>query len=359
MHDIFKKYKKRLARIGFCKAVAVALAFAFFAFGTAALIAGLCKAGIPVILWASGAAGAAGFAMALPILYVKRFRPTEETVAKRLDALGLQERAITMYECEEDTTGMAELQRQDAKYKISSMPKALLKYTIAFPVALLLLISVAFAAGMTTASMISAMAIQEEAERKAEEEKAIAESTFTVTYKVYKEGTGTIVGPTEQKIKKGGFTEEVTAVPADGYRFSEWVDEDMVPFANQNNPRSEINVRADLVVYARFEKVSRPPSEDGDVDGEIESDKSDHEKNDRDNEENDPQEPNQSEGSQESGGNAGGGSNAGSENNNVIDGTQDYKENFDRETLEKELSDRDIPDELKDILGDYYDTLKP
>lgn len=358
MDDVFKKYKKRLARIGIGKAVAVALIFALFAFGIAVLIAWLCRAGIPVIFGVSGAAGAAVFAIALPILYVKRFRPTERTVAKRLDALGLKERAITMYECGEDVSGMAALQRQDAVHKISSVPQGRLKYSLALPAVLLLLLGAAFAAGTATASVISAAATQEEAEEETEEE-IIAETTFTVIYKVYEEGTGTIEGLTEQQVKKGGFTEEVTAVPADGYRFSEWVDENGVPFANQNNPRSEVNVRADLVVYARFEKVSQPPSEDEDVDGDIESDKGDHEKNDPDKEEKDPQEPTPSEGSQEGEGNAGGGSDASSANNNVIDGTQDYKDNFDRETLEKELAGRDIPDELKDILGDYYDTLKP
>ena len=42
------------------------------------------------------------------------------------------------------------------------------------------------------------------------------------------------------------------------------------------------------------------------------------------------------------------------------DGKQDYKENFDREQSEKELSyDNSLPDELKDALGDYYNGLKP
>lgn len=359
MDDVFKKYQKRLARIGMCKAAAVGLAFAFFAFGAAALIAALFKAGVPVILWISCVAFAAVFAASLPLLYIKRFRPTEKAVAKRLDALGLEERSITLYECKDDHSGMAELQRQDAKCKVSSVPERLLKYSIALPVALLLLIGVAFAAGMTTASVIAAVTTHNETESQAEEEKSVVESTFTVTYKVHEEGTGTIEGLTVQTVRKGGFTEEVTAVPANGYRFAEWVNEALVPFANQNNPRSEVNVRGDLVVYARFEKSAPQSSDDEDVGGEIESDKNDHEKDDPDRGENDPQEPGQSEGSQEGDGNAGGGSDAGSGNNNVIDGTQDYKENFDREKFEKELADRDIPDELKDILGDYYDTLKP
>lgn len=359
MNNIFKKYQKRLARIGLCKAMAAALSLAFFAFGLAALIAGFCRADIPVIFWASGVAGAAVFAVTLPAFYVKRFRPTEKTVARRLDALGLKERSITLYECEADPSGMAELQRQDAKEKVSSLSKRRLKYKIALPTALFLLFGAVFAAGAAAASVVSAAAMREEAEKQTEEDEAVAEPTFTVIYKVVEEGTGSIAGPAEQKVKKGGFSEEVTAVPAAGYRFAAWVDETMAPFANQNNPRSEVNVRADLVVYARFEKVTPSSTEDEDTDGNTENDKSDHETNDPNQEQNDPQEPGPSEGSQAGEGGASDGPDRDSSNNNVIDGTQDYKENFDREALEKELADREIPDELKDILGDYYDTLKP
>ena len=353
MEDIFEKYRKRLVHIGIFRSVVLGLALSFLAVGAAALVAWIAKAALPVILGLTIGMGAAVFLIAVPLFYVRRFHPTERAVAERLDALGLDERSITMYECRNDPSRMAALQREDAKDRISAVSKGKLKYTIALPVVLLLLFGAAFAAGTTAASVLSARGAGGAEET---DPASPAEETFTVTYKVCEEGTGSISGEPIQKVTKGGFTEPVTAVPANGYRFAAWVDEAMVPLANQNNPRSEINVRADMTVYARFEKGD-PPASGEDPDGELHEDGKKDPETGGDDQKDDPELPGQ--GETEGEGNPGGEPEDRPNNNNVIDGTQDYREKFDREALEKELTDGDLPDDLKDILGDYYDTLKP
>lgn len=357
MQDVFEKYRKRLVKIGIFKSVLLGLALCFSAVGIAALATWIARATLSVVLGLTLGLGAAVFLVSVPLFYFKRFRPTERTVVGRLDALGLEERIVTMYELKDDPSRMAALQREDAVGKLSAVSEKLLKFTVALPVALLLGFCSLFAAGATAASVIAADGRPEITDLP-EPSGPEAKETFTVTYMVYEAGTGEISGRLVQKVEKGGFTQAVTAVPAEGFRFEAWVDEHMTPFANQNNPRAEINVRGDMTVYAYFEKEEPPAS--GDDPGENGEDGDKTEPNDG--QDGDDNGDTNGGNSDEYGdhGNANDGSNGeGRENNKVIDGTQDYKELFDREQSEEELGGKDIPDELKDILGDYYDTLKP
>lgn len=357
MKDLFEKYRRRLAHIGVFRAVLLGLALSFFAVGAAALIAWVSGASLPVVLGLTVGIGAAVLVAAVPLLYFRHFRPTERAVVEQLDALGLDERTVTMYECQNDPSGMAALQRADAKGKLAAVSAGMLKYSVALPVLLLLFCGALFAGGMTTASVLAAGSsggaqIAEGGSVPA------AEETFTVTYRVYEEGTGTISGELVQTVRKGGYTEPVTAVPVKGYRFSAWVNEDMARLSNQNNPRSEVNVREDMVIYARFEQAAPSSSEEDQSGGEGQGEKEKPDISGGEEELPDPDFPGQGE-SSSGGGNDSDANPEGKENNKVIDGTQNYKDNFDREQFERELTDKDIPDDLKDILGDYYDTLKP
>lgn len=354
MDEIFAKYRKRLAQIGLFKSVMLGLSLALSAVGAAALILWAARASLPVVIGVTAGLGVAVLLAAVPLLYFLHFRPTDREVACRLDALGLDERYITMYECEGDASGMAALQREDACTRLSSVPVRAFRFTLALPMVLLLIFGVLFATGATTASVLAAGGDVPTQEVPP----APVTPTYTVTYLVWEEGTGTIEGECTQEVKAGGYTSPVTAVAAEGYAFAAWVDEDKAPLANGNNPRGEVNVRSDLTVYALFEKIEHPAEgedPDGNTDGgddhEIEEGGDDPEAPD------DPGDPGQSGDNKGEGGGQDG--EGGRQNNNVIDGTQDYKENFDREKLEDELKDKDIPDDLKDLLGDYYNTLKP
>ncbi len=60
-------------------------------------------------------------------LYVLVLRPKKKEVLKRIDSLGLQERMITMEELRQETTVLAEKQRQDAREHLAELNVKLLK----------------------------------------------------------------------------------------------------------------------------------------------------------------------------------------------------------------------------------------
>lgn len=356
--ELLCKYTKRLRLFGFAKALFVCAIAGFIVCGAVAVITWILHASLPVVLWLSLGLGGITLFAGTPIVYRLYFRPTKAYVAARLDALGLDERMITMCQFENDESYIASLQRNDAIKHVGRVPVKKLKFSVTLPLIILLVCSFMFATSFVTVSALSAERTESEIAGGTEEQPNVEpkEITFTVEYLVYREGTGTLEGETVQTVKKGGFTKAVTAIPADGYRFYAWVDENMRPVGNQENPRFDINVRADMKVYAYFYEITAaaPPTADGDGDEPSEDKSDDKDDNDKD------------EGSSAESGKDGGGStdestpSAGRENNHVIDGEQDYKENFDREQSEKELSyDSSLPDELKDALGDYYNGLKP
>ncbi len=354
--DIFETYRKRLKRIGIFKSIMLAFSFAFVSVGIAAGITWIVKTSIFVTLATTLGVGITAFLIAFFLFYFKRFRPTNEMIAKKLDSLGQDERYITMYECQDDMSIMAKLQRSDAKKKISGISPKNLKFSLALPVVLILVIGFVFAAGATTGSVLYGSGIV--GSSGIESETTSPSETiekFVVTYKVYEEGTGTIEGQTTQQVEKGHYTQAVTAVPAENYRFVAWVDKDKNYLANQKNPRTEINVQEDITIYALFSE--KEPNDD-DTDGDNTSEGEGSEKPDKGGDGSDSESQGGDQG-QQGGGISGGETGVGHENNNVIDGTQDYKDNFDRESLENELADSDLPDDLKDILGDYYGSLKP
>jgi uncharacterized repeat protein (TIGR02543 family) len=68
--------------------------------------------------------------------------------------------------------------------------------------------------------------------------------TFTLTYS--HDANGTISGTTPQTVNYGASGAQVTAVPADHYHFVSWSD------ASTTNPRTDINVTANITVTASF-----------------------------------------------------------------------------------------------------------
>lgn len=354
MDKLFEKYRKRLNVFAILKSILLALGFAFIVVGITSSITWIVKTSILVSLPLSCGLGGLTFLISVFLLYFKHFRPTNEDVARKLDALGFDERYITMYECQNETSVIAKLQREDAKKSLENVPAKCLKFSVAIPVIVMLAFSVVFAAGTTTGTILFAdntsSSVQDDV--KPPEDK---KEYFTVTYKVFEEGTGTIEGDLVQTVEKAHYTTSVTAISAAGYRFAGWVDENKNLLANQNNPRTEVNVHENMTIFALFEEKNN--SDDGDNEtGEGEGGNEKEPTPGGGGEES----PNPGE-SQGGGGEGtpGGGESQGRENNKVIDGTVDYKDNFDRDQLEQELLDKDFPDDLKDILGDYYGTLKP
>lgn len=73
-------------------------------------------------------------------LYFKKYTPTIRDIAKRVDELGLEERAITMIEHQDDDSLIANLQKKDALNEISKISETSLKVRIAKPSLIVLLV---------------------------------------------------------------------------------------------------------------------------------------------------------------------------------------------------------------------------
>lgn len=371
--DLLKKYRARLVGNGVAKSVFIGLTAGFTAVGAVAFAAWIAGAPLNLLIGLTAGVGPAVALLCSFGAYFKRYRPTIADAARRLDALGMDERIVTMCEFEKDCSELAAIQRKDAGARLNGVAASSLKSRVPLQFLLLAACSFIFAASFLTVSVLaSAEVIKSGGEMISgsqpggKDEAPSEEEYFTVRYSVLREGTGTIAGQTEQTVKKGGYTEEVTAVPAEGYVFYAWVDEAMRPVGSQENPRADLNVRADLAVYAMFYKTEEGSSGSGSTGGPGGEDQNQG-----------GEDGGSEEGGSESGpggsgqGSSGGGGGSevpggggpqdipGRENNKVIDGTQDYRENFDREQYESDLEEDNLPDDLKDILKDYYDILKP
>lgn len=370
MKELFKKYRRKLALIGIAKSVFLGSVAGLFLCGLTALILWFTDVSLLVSVLVPVGVFALTLFVGTPLLYVFYYRPSDRYVLSRVDALGLEERAVTMCEQENNPSPLAALQRRDAQSGLHSVSEKKFRFSMAAPFLLVFLVCFFFALSFTTVTALAAEGYlgggrevvlgQVDPEKEAEKLRE-QETYYTVTYLVYGDEGGAIEGETEQEVKKGSYSKAVTAVPAEGYDFYAWVDADNHPMGSQSNPRIDLNVRSDLEVYARFlpkpEEGDQKPDEeepedpndpdedkdlDTDVDGEIDK---------PDVGEKDPNTPSEDEEGEEG---------LGRENNNVIDGKQDYQDVFDREQSERDLNDdTTIPDELKDVLGDYYNGLKP
>lgn len=102
----------------------------------ASLSAGLIAAGVALILggihvllpWMISEGWillifAAVFTVSLGLLFLLAYRPTKQSLARRLDELGLSERVETMLELEQSNAPAAILQREDTVNRLKQMPK--------------------------------------------------------------------------------------------------------------------------------------------------------------------------------------------------------------------------------------------
>ena len=126
-HGILRKYEQRLALEGKLKALLLALTIGF----GGALILG-------AVSWYTGTNSlllcllivAAAALIGTPLFYALIFRSSVEAKARRIDRIGLDERAVTMVELEGDEGVFARLQREDTRVHLEQMDVKQLRYKI-------------------------------------------------------------------------------------------------------------------------------------------------------------------------------------------------------------------------------------
>lgn len=388
---ILTKYRKRLVRIGILESTLVSLVFGLAVIGIAAIITWFCDLSLLAVLLISIGAGVVVTAAMAPLLYFKRFYPTTQRTARILDKAGLEERVVTMCQYENDRSMLAALQREDAKSKLSGVNEKCIIFHVSLWLIIALIVCGLFAVSFTTVSALAAEGIinsggevigkpSDDAKDNDDDEEE-KDVYYTIRYMVIL-GEGHIEGELTQTVKKGANTKQVVAVPDEGFMFYAWTDEAGTKVLGVDATRMEFKVKSDMTICALF--IETPEDQNGGDEEQGEDEKKPGDDEGSGDEEGEKNGPNGSGGSSggagqngENGNSGEGGEGSGDDNgeasenvgstpagkredNSVIDGKQDYKDSFDREQNDKELAEDDtLPDELKDILGDYYGALDP
>lgn len=235
--DCFEKYRSRMIAEGAIKAVLCGLAVGL---GVNAIVAFItwCISGFNG-LWLSIGCGLGAWAVAAPLFYMFLFKPTVKQIAERVDKLGLEERAITMLELENDNSVIAGLQREDAKCVINSVGSGSLKIslfgkltTAAKAVAITVMaVLVACGVSMTTLTGLADKGII--GTPVPDEPAGVKELKFGSVRYVAQEG-GLLIGEEADQlvlvegVEKDYFAVTVTATPEYGYQFLRWSDQEPV-----------------------------------------------------------------------------------------------------------------------------------
>ena len=181
--EVFKKYYKKIGRESILKSLLYGLTIGFslaFVCIAAGWLAGF-KAGIYIGLGAF----VLSVAVASPLFYHLKFRPTTKKIAQRIDALGLEERMLTMAELENDNSFMAMKQREDAMKAMKSVSCEMLKIAVSVPLIAAVAVSATLGTGMTVAAAVAPDGGKQLIEPLKEKK------TFDIVYEV--EGKGWVI----------------------------------------------------------------------------------------------------------------------------------------------------------------------
>lgn len=344
---VFEKYYSKVAKEGILKSLLVGLIVGFAVAFVVAFVTWFTG-----YFWISLLAGAAVTAATTLIVYNKAFKPTTKGIAKRIDMLGLQERLITMEELKNDESYIAMRQREDAMEKLRSVNESMIRLKISKGLITAAAIVVAIGLSMTTVSALAEFGIIGDGGNVFDQIiKPKPGVTYSVTYGVYNDNGGEIVGEVDQVVAAGADATMVVAVPEEGWAFVMWSD------GNTNPVRTDRKISEDSEYEAIFLELSDKSGSGGDQDG--------------DGEEGDPDAPSDpdappSEGNpedsdkpQKPGEGAGGGKET---NDNIIDGNTNYEDalgsgGYYEEQMKRLAESGELTPELKDIINRYFESI--
>lgn len=364
--QVFKEYYGKLVREGVLKAVGCGAAIGFAVVFVIAFVSWM----IPFypglfIAFYVGVGVAAGTAV---LFYYKKFYPTTEKIARRLDRMGLEERMITMAELSGDQSYIAMLQREDAQRKLAEISDK--KMGIRFSAAGISLLSVAATLGiaMTVVAVLGAGGVIPSGSSLFKKIKEDPEQTImyaAVNYKVDLQ-RGYIVGEMSQTVAIGASAEAVTAVAKDGWMFYGWSDGATAPL------RADSDVTEDITVSAIFvEMIDSGEPADGDAPSDRPFGKGESGDGPGTIDPSAPQRPDDGSGDGDEGeegeegdnnGNNSGSGNSGDnityeENNQVIDGETYYRDIYQAyydQAMALISEGKEVPEELRKLIETYF-----
>lgn len=265
-NNVLKEYYARLRKEAILKSFLIALGIAFvvlFVTATACWFAAFSGYWVCIITFA------VSLAAAMPLLYFFRFRPTQKSVAKRLDKLGLDERILTMVELEGNDSYIATRQRNDALSALGKLNSKLVKIAVSASMIAFVAIGFVLSFGMTTVYGLSEAGIIDNGGSLLGEITKQPDVYYDVEYLISEEGAGKLYAKSEGigketvslKVKKGDDAEGVLPVAAQGYAFVGWSDMYNAVY------RQDKAVSSKITVTALFEKVEFDFEDDEASDG--------------------------------------------------------------------------------------------
>lgn len=339
---LLEKYYSRLAAEAFLKSLLWGLVVGFSALLLSAIVCWY--VGFKGI-WVCIVSFAVATAITTPIFYCAKFRPTIKQTAKRVDSLGLEERLLTMTELAGESSYIACKQREDAVNEMKKVNSKMLKFVFSVSLVVTLAIVACCGTGMTTYAALSKISgrdlINKVISGPAEE--------YEVIYRV--QGGGRIIGTERQIVKEGEKAEPVLAVPDNNYVFAGWTDGFGKPL------RNDTEITEDIIVFAIFEEMDGADYIKVEDNEELDSPGSGQ--NGQPGQSSDVIQPDK-EDTNEPGGSDGSGGRYEAEGQ-IIDGNTFYGDHYDAaydQAIEELLSNENISEEDKEIIKDYFDTIR-
>lgn len=270
------------------------------------------------------------------VVYFLKFRPSVAANAKRLDRLGLDERAITMVELADDDSFIAKKQREDALEKIAMLePKDISIRVSALVITLCCVFMLLFVGMSTVEGLSSAGYLPSGSELWEQYFPTKPLPKYKLVYEASKGGT--LMGETEQIVEQGHSGELVIALPNEGYMFLCWSDGSDTPYRIDKDVRHNAKLTA---LFAAVEDFNDPGNDEDQPD--------DAPGGDGDQETNDPDAP-------PSGGEKY------VEVNQIIDGQTYYRDVIDeyiKAAMEYLGNDENIPEHIRKLIENYYSTIE-
>ncbi len=349
MNGLFRKYHIRLIWEGILKSAV----YGFIAgFAVNFVIAFVTWFTVFNGFWLAIGAGLGVAAVTATALYFFVFRPTTKQIAERIDALGLEERMITMNELKNSTSYIAMRQREDATAKLGAVTSKQIKFCVSVASVVAVAVLAVFGIGMTTVTELSAKGVVPPGHEVVDP--ILPDKFYEVNYETFDEqneivGLGGMIeyGDPMQVVEEGKDAEPVMAVAEDGWTFLGWFYEDGEPASDSENPaRQDKNIREDMTLYAHFARVE-PAEDDEDGSGEGDGDEAEDQPQEGDSsgDNNEDQQPGSSAGGKYE------------EGNYIKDGNTYYKEDWDKyyeEMLKRLAEDGNLTDEMRQIIEDYF-----
>ena len=249
----FEKYHPKFRKEAWLRSVLAAVSIGFGAAFMAALVTWFLSVNG---LWISLAVLVVVTAALSPVFYSKKYRPTVMEDARRLDAIGLKERMVTMVEFAENDSCMVQVQRRDAQQVLSNVEVSQIRMKISRTMIVVAVIAALLCSAMTTVTALSAYGYLKSGEEMLENILPQEPDVYyTVTY-IVEEG-GYIEGEKAQLVLAGDDAEPVLAVAEDGFAFVEWDD------GSGDPARTDAAVTSDLTFIAIFAPLDEEDPEGG------------------------------------------------------------------------------------------------